>query len=144
MKKSFLIIATVVLTIFNLQASNNHYKNRIVKSNPTPKVVKIYDWQLQLENGAFSGTSLTKEAAQRILNILSKGEFVLQQKITSYYVLQSDTQVKNYRNFYWEVTSENGYAKGFASSKSKAEKLVKLVAQGDIITFKIIKSNSLK
>lgn len=142
MKKSFLIIATVVFTICNLQATNSLKENPItnLKFNKN-KVVKIYDWKLELENGTFSGTSLSMEDAQKAVTLISKGEFVLQKQITSYYVLLSDTHTSNYRMYYWEVKSESGYAKGFASTKEKAEKLINLVAKGDILTYKIIERN---
>lgn len=142
MKKSLLIIATVVLTIFNLQATNS-IKSNPIKVNPlNSKVIKIYDWKLKLEDGTFSGTSRTKEEAQKVLQLLSKGEFVIQKQISSYYVFSNESQMNKYRTYYWEVQSENSHAKGFASSKEKASQLIRLVAKGDILHYKIIKSKS--
>jgi len=137
MKNSMLIIATVVLSVFNLNATTL-LNEKPLKSNN--KVIKIYDWNLELEDGKFSGTSLSFEDAQKVLKLLSKGEFVLHKQITSYYVLQNESQNSNYRSYFWEVQTENGYAKGFASTKEKAKKLINLVAVGEIVTFKIVKS----
>ncbi len=142
MKKIVLIIVTVVLGLVNLNATNLLNEKPVLNLEfASNKVIKIYDWKLELENGTFSGTSLSMEDAQKALALISKGEFVLQKQITSYYVLQSDTYTANYRTYYWEVKSENGYAKGFASSKEKAKKLIGLVAKGDVLTYKIIESN---
>ena len=140
MKKSFLIIATVVLTMFNVNATTNLQNEPLKNVNPKYTAVKVYDWKIELEDGIFSGTSLSKKKAEKTLSILSKGEFVLHKQIVSYYVLQSEANYSNYRTYYWEAQYENGQAKGFASSKEKAKKLIKLVAEGDILTFKIIKS----
>ncbi|HFS66958.1 MAG TPA: hypothetical protein ENK67_01950 [Flavobacteriia bacterium] len=138
MKNSILIIATVVLTFFNSFATTTSNGNPVnLNSN---KVVKIYDWDLEVKNGKFSGTSLSMDDAQKILKLLSKGELVLNKQIISYYVLQSDSLKNNYRNYYWEVQTETGYAKGFASTKQKARELISLVAIGDIIRFKIVES----
>jgi len=142
MKKIALIIAIAVLGLFNLNATNLLKGKPVVNLEFTSnKIIKIYDWKLELETGFFSGTSLSMEDAQKALSLISKGEFVLQKQITSYYVLQSDVYTANYRMYFWEVKSENGYAKGFASSKEKAKKLIGLIAKGDILTYKIIESN---
>ncbi len=87
MKKSFLIIATVVLTIFNLNATTSVKHKLLTDSKPKYTAVKVYDWKIQLENGTFSGTFLSKEMAEKTLDLLSKNEFVIQKQIVSYYVL---------------------------------------------------------
>lgn len=144
MKKSILIIATVVLSILNVNATTN-LKEKEKKTTISGKfameyVIKVYDWELEIENGKFSGTALTQEGVERIVEILSKGEIVRHKKVISYYVLQNEYQTENARNFYWEVKSKNSYAEGFASTKNSAQKMIKLVAGDEIITFKIIKS----
>jgi len=143
MKKSILIIATVVLSIFNVNATNlkeKENKTTISGKFAMEHIIKVYDWELEIENGKFSGTALSKEEAQKMLSILSQGEIVKHKKVTSYYVMQNESKSGNVRDFYWEVKSKSGYAKGFASSEDNAKLMIQLVTTGEVITSKIIKS----
>ena len=145
MKKAILIIATVAATFLNANATTNKTFNtanaRVEISNET--VVQIFDWSVKTVNGAYSGTSLSLFDAKRMINLSAQGENITDMKIESYYILKSQLNKKESRLYYWEVESTNCTAQGFSTSENTAELMIKLVAKGDIISFKIIKSKNL-
>ena len=139
MKKSILIIATVALSILNVNATNE-----TKALNPSTEVVtltkdniaQVFDWKVETDKGIYSGTSLTLESAKEMIALSSSGEIVLGSEIQSYLVLKSE--VNTQRNYFWEVETATGSAKGYASSEDYANKMIALVASGDAIVSKLI------
>ena len=146
MKKSILIIATVVLGLLNANATNL----KTVLNTVTPveittnQLVQVYDWTVKTTNGTFSGTASTLFEAKKRSNLVGQNEVVLDSEILNYYVLKSEINNKQNRTYLWEVKSEKGYAKGFSSSEFSAKKMINLVAKGDVTTYRIIKNKSIK
>ncbi len=146
MRHSILIIATVVLGLINVNATN---LNTTINSETSVEILKdeliqVYDWVVITTNGEFSGTATTLFEAKKRSNIVGQNEVVLERKITNYYVLKSELLKKDSRVFFWEVKSEKGYAKGFSTTEVAAKQMIKLVANGDIISHKIIASGNKK
>ncbi|WP_418512948.1 hypothetical protein [Corallibacter sp.] len=141
MKNSILIIATVVFTFLNVNATNEkmilNTSNEVIEITKD-KIVKVYDWTVKTNKGTYSGTSLNLEHANNMITLVSAGEIILEKKVESFFMLNSEVKNKEKRNYFWEVTSTKGYAKGYSSSEKDAHKMIKLVASGDIITSKII------
>lgn len=143
MKKSILIIATVVFGLLNVNATtSNTTLNTSTESVDISKenIVEVFDWTVKTINGEYSGTALTLFEAKKMVNLSTRGENIQDITIESYFVLKSEINNKKSRVYYWEVESNNGFAKGFSTSEDSAELMIKLVAKGDIISFKIIKS----
>ena len=141
MRKSILIIATVALSITNLNATNE--KKDINASTEVVTVTKnniaqIFDWKVETDRGVYSGTSLSLENAKKMIDLSSSGEVVTGTEITSYFVLKSDVNNLAKRNYFWEVETATGHAKGYASSQEYANKMIQLVASGDAIVSKMI------
>ena len=145
MKNSILIIATVVLSFLNLNATT-------LKTNPNTatsvditkdEIVQIFDWTVKTTTGEFAGTASTLFDAKRRANMVGQGVIVLEQKITNYYMLRSEMQSKTNRVYFWEVKSKNGYAKGFSSYEFSAKKMMHLVAKGEIVSYRIIESKKI-
>ncbi|MFI1771108.1 hypothetical protein [Thalassobellus citreus] len=139
MKKSILIIATVALSILNVNATNEKTTRNtstevveITKNN----IAQVFDWNVETNKGKYSGTSLSLENAKKMIALSSSGEIVFAKKIQSYLVLKSEVNAK--RNYFWEVETASGHAKGYASSKDYANKMIQLVASGDAVISKII------
>ena len=147
MRKSILIIATVVFSLLNVNATTSNMN--LNNTNPTEEIAKddliqVYDWTVKTTNGDFSGTALTLFDAKRMANIVGQAEVILERQINSYYMLASELSKKEARLYYWEVNSEKAQAKGFASTEFTAKRMIQLVAKGDIINFRIIASSPLK
>lgn len=139
MKKSILIIATVALSILNVTATNE--KTTLNTSTEVVTITKnniaqVFDWNVETNKGAYSGTSLSLENAKKMIALSSSGEIVLAKEIKSYLVLKSEVNAK--RNYFWEVETNSGRAKGYASSQDYANKMIQLVASGDALISKII------
>lgn len=139
MKKSILIIATVALSILNVNATNE--KTTLNTSSEVVEITKnniaqVFDWNVETNKGKYSGTSLSLENAKKMIALSSSGEIVLTKKIQSYLVLKSEVNAK--RNYFWEVETDSGHAKGYASSLDYANKMIQLVASSDAIISKII------
>jgi hypothetical protein len=147
MKKSILIIATVVFSFLNVNATNlktNLNTTKVSVNITTDDLVQVYDWTVKTTTGEFSGTASSLFDAKRRANMVGQGSVVLEQKITNYFILRSEMQSKTNRVYFWEVKSERGYAKGFSREEFSAKRMINLVAMGDIISYKIIESKSLK
>ena len=86
----------------------------------------------------YSGTSLSLENAKQMIALSSSGEMVTGTEITSYFVLKSDVNNNAKRNYFWEVETATGRAKGYASSQEYADRMIQLVASGDAVVSKII------
>lgn len=139
MKKSILIIATVALSILNINATNEKKTlntSTEVTTITRDNIAQVFDWKVETDKGIYSGTSLTLESAKKMIALSSSGEIVLGSEIQSYLVLKSE--VNTQRNYFWEVETATGSAKGYASSEDYANKMIQLVASGDAIVSKII------
>ncbi|HMQ43001.1 hypothetical protein [Mariniflexile maritimum] len=139
MKKSILIIATVALSMLNVNAANeNKTLNASTEIGTVSKdnIAQIFEWQVETTKGVYSGTSLSLESAKEMMKLSSSGEVVTGTQITSYFVLKSEMNTN--RNYFWEVETETGSAKGYASTEDYANKMIALVASGDAIVSKII------
>lgn len=141
MKKSILIIATVALSVLNVNATNEK-----ITLNTSTEVVEItkhaiaqvFDWEVITNKGTYSGTALSLESAKEMITLSSSGEIVRDKKITSYLVLKSEANNTSKRNYFWEVETSTGTAKGYSSTEDYAHKMIALVASGDAIVSKII------
>lgn len=141
MKKSILIIATVALSILNINATNNKATTNtsteaveITKNN----IAQVFEWEVETVKGNYSGTTLTLEKAKKMIKLSSSGEIVKGSEIKSYFILKSETNNNVKRNYFWEVKTASGHAKGYASTENYAHKMILLVASGDAIVSKII------
>lgn len=141
MKKSILIIATVALSILNVKATNEKTTlntSTEVVTLTRDHIAQVFDWKVETNKSVYSGTSLTLDSANKMIALSSSGEIVLGKKITSYLVLKSEINNNVNRNYFWEVETATGSAKGYASSEQYAEKMIALVSSGDTIVSKII------
>jgi len=142
MKNSILIIATVVFSFLNVNATNlemtlNTKTNlEIIKD----EIVEVFDWTVKTTTGDFSGTAKTLFDAKRRANMVGQGAVVLEQKINNYFILKSEMQSKSNRMYFWEVKSKRGYAKGFSTNEFLAKKMMHIVAKGDIVSYRIIEN----
>lgn len=73
-----------------------------------------------------------------MIQLVSAGEVVLDQKIETFFQLKNEVSNNNLRLFFWEVETTNGKAKGFSSSENQAKKMIELVSTGSILNFKIV------
>lgn len=139
MKKSILIIATVALSIINVNATNEKktlYTSNEVATISRDNIAQVFDWKVETDKGIYSGTSLTLESAKQMIALSSSGEIVLGLEIQSYLILKSEVNAQ--RNYFWEVETATGSAKGYASSEDYANRMIQLVASGDAVISKII------
>ncbi len=140
-KKTILIIGTVVLSIVNSHATTltSHANTSTISSSITNEnLVKVYDWKVETNKGIYSGTSLSVEDAKRMIFLTSSGEIVNASKIESYFVLKTESKNNSKRNYFWEVETVTGFAKGYSSTEAYAHKMMQLVASGDAIVSKKI------
>ena len=140
-KKSILIIGTVVLSILNSHATTltsdlntTTISVDITKAN----LLKVYDWKVETNKGLYSGTSPSVEDAKRMIALISSGEIVREAKIESYFVLKTEAKNNSKRNYFWEVETATGHAKGYSSTEAYAHKMIQLVASGDAVVSKKI------
>jgi hypothetical protein len=139
MKKSILVIATVAFSILNINAANEKTTlntSTEVTTITRDNIAQVFDWKVETDKGMYSGTSLTLESAKEMIALSSSGEIILGHEISSYLVLKSEVNAQ--RNYFWEVETATGSAKGYASSEDYANKMIQLVASGDAIVSKII------
>ncbi|MFC4738655.1 hypothetical protein ACFO3U_01470 [Flavobacterium ponti] len=141
MKKSIFTIAILALSFLNVNAtevtttSNNL---EIATSISRENIVEVYDWSVKTTTGNYSGTSNTIEEAQKMIQLVSAGEVILDQKIETFFQIKNEVSNNNLRFFFWEVETTNGKAKGFSSSENQAKKMIELVSTGSILNFKIV------
>ncbi|WP_345005119.1 hypothetical protein [Snuella lapsa] len=141
MRKSILIIATVALSIVNLNATNNKKPLAIsIEATTITKshIAQVFEWEVKTNKGTYSGTTLSLQKAKQMIALSSSGEIVKNKKITSYFILKNELNSTNKRNYFWEVKTATGFAKGYASNEAYAKKMIQLVASGDVIVSKII------
>jgi len=142
MKNSILIIATVVLSFLNVNATNlkTTLNTETSVEITRDEIVEVFDWSVKTTTGDFSGTASTLFDAKKRANMVAQGAIVMELKITSYFVLKSEIQSKSMRTYFWEVKSEKGYAKGYSSDEFTAKKMMSLVTGGEIVSYRIIES----
>ena len=143
MKNSILIIGTAVLSILNMNATNEKINTNIITeitATTNNSIAQVFDWEVKTNKGLYAGTTLSLESARRMILFSSRGEVVQNKKITSFLMLESDLNNNANRNYFWEVKTTSGTAKGYASSEAYAHKMINLVASGDVIVEKIIMS----
>ncbi len=141
MKKSILIIGTVVLSILNSHATVatlNLNAANVITNITSENLVKVFDWKVETNKGVYSGISLSIEDAKRMILLTSSGEIVSTSKIESYFVLKTEAKSNSKRNYFWEVETATGFAKGYSSTEAYARKMMLLVASGDAIVSKKI------
>lgn len=147
MKKSILIIVTVAFSILSMNATilNKNLNTSYSASVAIEKedFIEIYEWTVKTNKGNYAGTAFSLEEAQKMVRLSTSGEIITDLKIESFFVLKSELNQKEARIYYWEVISSNGKAKVTTTSEHNAKRMIELVASGDIITYKIIKSNRL-
>ena len=147
MKKSILIIATALLSFSQINASNDNTNHNSANSDSNTianELVQIFEWNVKTDHGHYSGTSDSVAHASKMIALVSKDQVILEKKIESFYMLESDLRLNAKRIYLWEVTSTNGYGQGYSTSENDASRMIDLVASGDIITSKIIKSGLVK
>ncbi|MDD7888288.1 hypothetical protein [Flavivirga sp. 57AJ16] len=140
-KKSILIIGTVVLSILNAHATtliSNLNTTTIGATITNENILKVYDWKVETDKGLYSGTSFSIEDAKQMILLTSSGDIVRAFKIESYFVLRTEAKNNSKRNYFWEVETVTGHAKGYASTEAYAHKMMQLVASGDAIVSKKI------
>ena len=140
-KKSILIIATVALSIANINATNKKMTFNTSTEGVTltkNNIAQVFEWKVETDKGMYAGTSLSFENAKQMIALSSSGEIIKGTEITSYFVMKSDLNTNEKRNYFWEVETATGKAKGYASSEDYANKMIQLVASGDAIVSKII------
>ncbi|MEP1487789.1 MAG: hypothetical protein ABJK28_05135 [Algibacter sp.] len=141
MKNSILIIGTVVLSILNMNATNEKttIKTSIEVVDITKnQIAQIFDWEVITNKGAYSGTALSLEQANKMIALSSHREIIKDKKITSYLMLKSEVSNNANRNYFWEVKTVSGFAKGYASTEAYAHKMIQLVASNDAVIDKKI------
>lgn len=140
MRKSILIIAALTLSLLNANAmtSKSDFNTAIkVLEITNNNIIEIFEWQVETIKGNYSGTSLSLESAKKMIALSSAGELVKGTEITSYFVLKSEID-NTQRNYFWEVETASGKARGYSSTEAYAHKMIQLVASGDAIVEKII------
>ncbi|XCF06329.1 hypothetical protein ABI125_00355 [Tamlana crocina] len=140
MKTSILTIAIVAISFLNVNATN---KNEPFNSTETVEITRdaiaqVFEWKVETAKSTYSGTALSLKEAQNMMALSSAGEIVRGKEIKSYLVLKSELNNNAKRNYFWEVETKTGKAKGYASNKAYADKMIELVASGDAIVSKII------
>ncbi|MEW4923455.1 hypothetical protein [Algibacter sp. 2305UL17-15] len=139
MRKSILIIGTVVLSILNMNAtSENTTTNTSIEAVEITKnnIAQVFEWKVETTKGTYAGTSLSLEQAKKMIALSSSNEVVTGTEIKSFFVLKSEINTK--RNYFWEVETATGTAKGYSSTEDYAHKMIQLVASGDAIVSKMI------
>ena len=143
MKKSILTLAIVALTFSNINATEVTTTSNTIEATATltrDQIKEVYDWNVKTTQGNYSGTANSLEEAQKMIGLVSVGEVVLDKKIESFFQVKEEVASNKMRLFFWEVTTNNGTAKGFSSSESQAKRMIELVSTGDVLNFKIIQS----
>ena len=143
MKKSILTLAIVALTFSTINATEVTTTSNTLETSTSlsrDQITEVYDWQVTTNLGTYSGTSLSSEEAQKMIALVSTGEIILSKKVESFYQVKEEIANNKLRLYFWEVTTNNGSAKGFSSSESQAKRMIELVSAGDILTYKIIQS----
>jgi len=143
MKKSILTLAIVALTFSNINAKEVTTTSNTIEASATltrDQIKEVYDWSVKTTHGNYSGTSNSLEEAQKMIALVAVGEIVLDKKIESFFQVREEFSSNKLRLFFWEVTTNNGTAKGFSNSETQAQKMIELVSTGAVLNYKIIQS----
>ena len=143
MKKSIVTLAIVALTFSNINATEVTTTSNTIEATATltrDQIKEVYDWNVKTTQGNYSGTATSFEEAQKMIALVTVGEVILDKKIESFFQVKEEVASNKMRLFFWEVTTNNGTAKGFSSSESQAKRMIELVSTGDVLNFKIIQS----
>jgi hypothetical protein len=143
MKKSILTLAIVALTFSNINAKEVTTTSNTIETTATltrDQIKEVYDWNVKTTQGNYSGTANSLEEAQKMIELVTVGEVILDKKIESFFQVKEEVSSNKLRLFFWEVTTNNGTAKGFSNSESQAKRMIELVSTGDILSYKIIQS----
>ncbi|WP_298118437.1 hypothetical protein [Flavobacterium sp.] len=152
MKKSILTLAIVALTFSNINATEvtttsntidpslSELAKQTTATLSRDQIKEVYDWNVKTTQGNYSGTAISLEEAQKMIELVTVGEVVLDKKIESFFQVKEEVASNKLRLFFWEVTTNNGTAKGFSNSESQAKRMIELVSTGDILNYKIIQS----
>ena len=156
MRNSILTLAIVALSFSNINAKEVTTTSNTNKSSfcqltkltseelTSDQIKEVYYWNVKTTEGNYSGTSTSLEEAQKMIKLVTVGEFILDRKIESFYQVKEEVAAKSIRLYFWEATTTNGNAKGFSSSESQAKRMIELVSTGDILKYKIIESADFK
>lgn len=152
MKKSILTLAIVALTFSNINATEVTTTSNTIDPSfselaklttatlTRDQIKEVYDWNVKTTQGNYSGTANSLEEAQKMIELVTVGEVVLDKKIESFFQVKEEVSSNKLRLFFWEVTTNNGTAKGFSNSESQAKRMIELVSTGDVLNYKIIQS----
>ncbi|UKM65344.1 hypothetical protein GSB9_01909 [Flavobacteriaceae bacterium GSB9] len=140
MRHSILTIVIVAISILNANATNKIETPNSVEAIEITRdaIAQVFEWEVETTKSTYSGTALSLKEAQNMMALSSSGEVVRSKEIKSYLVLKSELNSNTKRNYFWEVETKTGKAKGYASNKAYADKMIELVASGDAIVSKII------
>ncbi len=142
MKKSIITLAIVALTFANINATEVTTTSNTIEATTLTRdqITEVYDWNVKTNQGNYSGTANSLEEAQKMIELVTVGEVVLDRKIESYYQVKNEVASNTQRLYFWEVTTNSGTAKGFSNSESQAKRMIELVSTGAILNFKIVQS----
>lgn len=152
MKKSILTLAIVALTFSNINATEVTTTSNTIDPSfselaklttatlTRDQIKEVYDWNVKTTQGTYSGTANSLEEAQKMIGLVTVGEVILDKKIESFFQVKEEVSSNKLRLFFWEVTTNNGTAKGFSNSESQAKRMIELVSTGDVLNYKIIQS----
>lgn len=142
-KKSILTLAIVALSFSNINAKEVTPTSNIIETTSTltrDQITEVYDWNVKTTQGNYSGTANSLEEAQKMINLVTVGEVVLDRKIESFFQVKEEVADNKLRLFFWEVETSTGKARGFSNSETQAKLMIELVSTGDVLTYKIIQS----
>lgn len=142
MRKVITTLAIIALTFSNSYATEVQLTSNTIETSilTRDQIAEVYEWNVTTNHRNYSGTSNTLVEAQKMIDIVSIGEIILDRKIESYFQVKNENASTTMRLYFWEVTTNSGKAKGFSSSESQAKRMIELVATGSILTYKIVQS----
>lgn len=142
MKTKLMLGLAVLGTTFAFANSKFSIEDKIDKTNKTEKSVDdiAYVWEVKTSKNTITGTSKTYLEAKQKIKMLTKNYTVMYKRITPVYVNTS----KASKVYIWEVKTNQGYARGIASTEKEANKSIKLMSTGSVLSSKIVESYSVK
>ena len=138
------LIATFALLVSSIGFANTN--TEVTTSNTDPKTEKpvviksiVYLWKVKTSNGDFTGTSRTIQDSHREMTTVAKNKKIYSRSITPVVVNPS----KINKVYVWEVKTERGYARGVCETEAQAQRAVKQMNQGEVLSSKIVESFTL-
>lgn len=115
MKKSILTLAIVAFSFSNINAKGVTTTSNTIETTTLTRdqIKEVYDWNVKTNQGNYSGTANSLEEANRMIELSSIGEVILDRKIESYFEVKETIASNKTRVYFWEVTTNSGTAKGF-------------------------------